>query len=146
MATSVKRSALLPFTAAAVFEIVNDVVRYPEFLPGIRAVEVLEESAREVVASMSFSARGLAQPLTTRNVLTPHERIDLELVSGPLRALSGCWSFTGIGEQGCRVQLDLEVQLSALQALGGALGGMSLSRIADQIVDAFCSRARTLLS
>ena len=32
----VERSAIVPYTAAQMFALVNDVARYPEFLPGAR--------------------------------------------------------------------------------------------------------------
>jgi ribosome-associated toxin RatA of RatAB toxin-antitoxin module len=139
----VQRSALLPYPAADVFAIVNDVPRYPEFLPWCSAATVLEESSEEVVAALSLSASGISETFTTRNRLTPFERIDMVLVSGPFRELSGGWTFTRLGgDAGCRVELDLNFQLSGVKSL---LGGV-FSRAADQMVDAFCARASELLS
>ncbi|MEM8766610.1 MAG: type II toxin-antitoxin system RatA family toxin [Pseudomonadota bacterium] len=141
MAT-VSRSALLPYAAADVFAIVNDVLRYPEFLPWCSDASVLEESPTEMLATLSLSAKGMTQSFTTRNRLTPHERIEMVLVSGPFRELSGGWTFTRLGaDEGCRVALDLEFQLSGMKALLGA----AFNRAADQMVDAFCTRANELL-
>ena len=141
MATRVKRSALLPYAAEAVFDIVNDVSRYPEVLPWCSGAEVVEVNTDEVIASLSMRLRGLNETFTTRNILTPHERIDLELVSGPFKAFSGHWLFTRLGDAGCRVELNLEVQLSGIRL---AFAGV-VSRAADHLVDAFCARANTLL-
>lgn len=41
--TAVSRSALLPYSAAEVFRLVNDVARYRDFLPFCIASEVLEQ-------------------------------------------------------------------------------------------------------
>jgi ribosome-associated toxin RatA of RatAB toxin-antitoxin module len=138
----VHRSALLPYPAADVFAIVNDVHRYPEFLPWCSAAAVLEETADEVVAALSLSASGISETFTTRNRLTPFEKIDMVLVSGPFRKLSGGWTFTRLGEDaGCRVELELDFQFSGVKSL---LGGV-FNRAADQMVDAFCARANDLL-
>lgn len=139
---SVRRSALLPYPAAAVFTIVNDVARYPEFLPWCSAATVVEQRPDEMIAALSLSAQGLSETFTTRNRLIPFERIDMQLVSGPFRRLSGSWLFTALGSnQGCRVELELDFQPHGLgRLLGGVFNGA-----ADQLVDAFCGRAGELL-
>ena len=142
MATRVKRSALLPYPAASVFHIVNDVSRYPEFLPWCTEVEIIEKNAREIVAALSLKARGITETFTTRNVFVPGRAIELNLVSGPFRALSGCWTFTSLGnDEGCRVELDLDFQVSGLKSVLGLV----FAKAADEMVDAFCQRANNLL-
>lgn len=140
--TGVHRSALLPYPTAAVFEIVDDVRRYPEFLPWCSSASILERKANEVVAALSLQARGVTETCTTRNLVRPFERIDVELVSGPFRKLSGGWTFTRLGnDEGCSVELALDFELKGVRwALGSAFG-----RAADQMVDAFCTRANELL-
>ena len=137
----VNRSALLPYPAADVFEIVNDVRRYPEFLPWCSAATVIEQNAEEVVAALSLSASGLTETFTTRNLLTPFEQIEMVLVSGPFKSLSGGWTFTRLGDQGCRVELSLDFQFRGMKSLLNTV----FSKAADQMVDAFCGRAHELL-
>lgn len=124
------------------FGIVNDVARYPEFLPWCTAAAVVEETAEEVVAALSLKRGGVTETFTTRNLLTPFEKIEMVLVSGPFRELSGGWTFARLGEdEGCRITLELEFRLAGMRSL---LGGM-FDKAADQMVDAFSARARTLL-
>jgi ribosome-associated toxin RatA of RatAB toxin-antitoxin module len=131
---SVYRTALLPYPAAEVFAIVNDVVSYPQFLPWC--------SDAVMVAALSLRASGITETFTTRNLLKPFERIDMQLVSGPFRELSGGWTFTRLGDdEGCRVELALDFQLAGVRSLLGSV----FSRAADQMVDAFCGRADDLL-
>ena len=138
----VQRSALLPYPAADVFAIVNDVLRYPEFLPWCSGAELLEETSEEIAAALSLSASGITETFTTRNRLTPFERIEMVLVSGPFRELSGGWTFVRLGEdEGCRVELDLNFQLTGMKSLLGTV----FNKAADQMVDAFCARANDLL-
>ena len=101
------RQALLPYPNAAVYELVNDVERYPEFVPGVAHVTVLSQSGTEVVATVLAEARGFSEAFTTRNRLASGERIELEMLEGPFSHLSGAWQFTALGEQGCKVELSL---------------------------------------
>ncbi len=137
----VQRSALLPYQAPDVFAIVNDVQRYPEFLPWCANAAVIQASEQEVLAELSLAAGGIRETFTTRNRLIPFEKIDMMLVSGPFRRLSGGWTFTRLGDDGCRVALDLDFQLAGVRSLLGSV----FNRATDQMVDAFCARAHELL-
>lgn len=141
----IHRKALLPLPVSAVFDVVWDVRRYPDFLPWCSEANVLEERDHEVVAELSIQALGLHERFTTRNVMIPHERIELHLVSGPFKTFEGAWHFKRLGnDEGARVELDLRFELTGARALiGGALSGV-FSRAADDLVDAFCERAMAL--
>lgn len=143
----VHRSALLPYPAAEVFAIVGDVERYPEFLPRLSAARVLENRGDEVVAELELEFQaGMHLRFTTRNVLVPHERIELHLVSGPFKSFEGEWRFKRLGaDEGCKVELDLAFELSGAGALFGSAFSGVFARAADHMVDAFCVRARDLL-
>lgn len=142
---AIHRSALLPLPVSAVFDVVSDVTSYPEFLPWCRDAKVLEERDDEVVAELQLDAPGMHERFTTRNVLFPHHRIDLHLVSGPFRTFEGTWHFKRLGDdQGVRVELDLRFELSGARGLiSGAFSGFFV-KAADHMVDAFCQRAMTL--
>lgn len=145
MATVVKRSALLPYRARDLFHIVNDVGRYPEFLPWCSEAEVHSAGPEEVTATLSLASRGLRESFTTRNRLVPFERIELELVSGPFRDFRGGWRFTPVGDAGCRVELDLEFQFGGVRQVVSSPFAKVFTRAADQLVSAFCLRAQALL-
>ncbi len=137
------RQALLPFSQGAVYHLVNDVERYPEFVPGCAGVVVLSRSEAEVVATVQASARGFSEAFTTRNRLSPSHRIDLELVEGPFRSLRGEWLFAPLGDAGCKVSLRIDYEFGGL--LGRTLKPM-MGRAADTVLDAFVARARAVLS
>lgn len=141
----IHRKALLPLPVGAVFDVVWDVRRYPEFLPWCDEARVLEEREREVVAELGVKALGVRERFTTRNVMIPHERIELHLVAGPFKTFEGAWHFKRLGnDEGARVELDLRFELTGARALiGGAFPGV-FSRAADDMVDAFCERAMAL--
>jgi ribosome-associated toxin RatA of RatAB toxin-antitoxin module len=145
MTTQVKRSALVPYPAPALFQIVNDVRRYPEFLPWCHQAEVCDESIDGLTATLSLRGSGISETFTTRNTWVADERINLELVSGPFQSLSGYWLFTAIADQGCRVDLDLTFQFGGVASVLGGPFNRVFSRAADQLVNAFCNRAAAVL-
>jgi len=135
----VDRSALVEHTPKAMFALVADVESYPQFLPWCeRAVVSLREPGR-TVASLRINFHGLKEEFTTENLDQPGARIDMKLVSGPFRSLEGSWSFTGLGEKGCKVELSLRYEFSST-ILERAIGPV-FRDIADGFVEAFVRRA-----
>lgn len=137
--TQVNRSLLLPYSAAEMFILVNDVARYREFLPFCIASEVLRNEGDEVHARIAFARMGLEQALTTRNRLLPHERIEIDFLSGPFDFLRGQWQFRALGESACKVEFMVEFQVQArfLQFAAQA----ALNQAAGQAIEAFQRRA-----
>jgi len=141
----IHRSALVPLPATTLFTIVDDVARYPEFLPWCTGAAILEERAGELIAELELAGRGFRERFTTRNLRFPHNRIELQLVAGPFRSFLGAWTFTRLGaDEGCKVALALEFELAGARALLGSAFGSVFVKAADRMVDAFCARARAL--
>ena len=141
----VERSLLLLVPASAAYQVVADVQAYGEFLPGCDSVEVLQErtleyGVSEVTARVTASARGLRQEFVTVNRCQPFERIQVQLQEGPFDRLDGCWTFKPVGDEGCRVELELEFIAKGLlmKTLSGVLGSVS-----DRMVDAFAERIQS---
>ena len=139
----VRRSVLLAFPAPAVYRLVADVQRYAEFLPWCVRSEVLESTEAEVLATLDVDIRGRREKLVTRNRLSADRAIDLQLVRGPFRRFEGGWRFTALGDDGCRVEVELAFELSS--RLMSAFAAPFIERAADRVVDAFAARARAVL-
>ncbi|MCB1633467.1 MAG: type II toxin-antitoxin system RatA family toxin [Xanthomonadales bacterium] len=135
----VHRSALVPRSASLMYGLVNDVLSYPDWFDWCDGAEVLEAGADSMVARLRLRLGPLRTGFTTRNRLLPDERIELELVDGPLNRLSGSWGFRSLGE-GCKVALDLNFDYRA-GLLDGAFR-LGFERLANQLVDDFVRVAR----
>jgi len=136
---SIARSALVAHRAEDMYALVNDIESYPAFLPWCDASAVLARGEHEMVARVHIAYRGVRRSFTTRNRLTPFERIDLTLVDGPFSALSGAWAFKELRADACRIALDLRFDFAAAGA--ARLIGPVFKRIADSLVDSFVARA-----
>ncbi len=138
------RSALIARPPPEVFALVNDVASYPKFVPGCSSAEILLQSATEVVARLKVHRGPLSTQLTTRNRPRPYSEIRLELVAGPLRALDGLWTFSPVGANGCRIELQLQFEFS--NALKAALLDPLIEGVATSMVHAFVGRAQQSLA
>jgi ribosome-associated toxin RatA of RatAB toxin-antitoxin module len=134
------RSALIAQPPERVYALVADVVSYPQFVPGCSGAEITERDAQSLVARLKVHKGPLSTTLSTRNRYRPHERIELELVEGPLKSLQGAWSFTPVGANGCRIELHLEYEFA--NALKAAIFEPLIEGTASAMVQAFVARAQ----
>tara|TARA_Y100001960_G_scaffold55558_1_gene56996 strand:+ start:669 stop:1097 length:429 start_codon:yes stop_codon:yes gene_type:complete len=136
----VTRSALVSFSADQMFSLVNDVARYPEFLPGCSGSRVIESSDSAMVASVDVSKAGISKTFTTSNRLAEGAEILMELVDGPFKKLQGGWYFTPLDDQACKVELKLEFEFSS-RMIEMAFGKI-FNELTSNMVNAFTQRAK----
>ena len=136
----VKRSALISETPARMYALINDIERYPEFVPWCTAARAVSRTEKEVVAEMHIRRGPLKAEFTTRNLLEPDRRVLMQLVSGPFRVLEGLWTLTPLGELGCRIELEMRFEFS--NRVASALFEPWFEDTAASLVDAFVRRAR----
>jgi len=136
----VERSALVTYTAAQMFALVNDVARYPDFLPWCIGARVDDLSPTERIAVLQVSRGVLRTEFTTRNTLVQDAQIHMQLMHGPFRDLTGEWRFEAIGTRGSRVQFRVEFQFK--NRLTAAAFNAAFESMCGTIVDAFVLRAQ----
>ncbi|WP_319381441.1 type II toxin-antitoxin system RatA family toxin [Thiomicrorhabdus sp.] len=136
----IARTALLPYSARKMYDLVNDVERYPEFLPWCGGAKVLSASDYEMEASVTIAKAGIKQNFQTRNHLTPGQRIEMQLVDGPFKYLKGEWEFKVLDVDACKIQFEIEFEMSS-GLLSAAIGPI-FEHIASTLVDSFCERAK----
>ena len=138
----IERSSLVFYSAQQMFDLVNAVPDYPKFLPGCTSANILSQSENEMVAKLQVSKVGIGQSFTTRNILHPNERIDMQLVDGPFKRLQGGWHFTPLDEHSCKVVLRLEFEFSS--RLVQFAFGKVFSELTAAMVNAFTKRAKVV--
>jgi ribosome-associated toxin RatA of RatAB toxin-antitoxin module len=136
----VKRSALIAESPARMYALINDIERYPEFVPGCTAARIESRKAGEVVATLAIRKGPLRAEFTTRNLLEPDKRVLMQFVSGPFRVLEGLWTLTPLGDLGCRVELEMRFEFA--NRVAGTLFEPLFEDTAASLVDAFVRRAR----
>lgn len=138
----VKKSVLVPYHSAQMFELVDDVESYPRFLPWCAGATVLEILDNRKTARIDIDYHGVRAHFSTDNVNRPPEAIVITLNDGPFRHLHGEWRFRALGKNGCRVEFDLAYEF-ATALLDKAIGPV-FGHIAGTLIDAFVRRAEAV--
>lgn len=137
--TTINRNALVPYSAQEMYRLVDDIPAYAEFLPWCKSAQEVNRNEDEVTARLDLAYSGMEKSFTTRNRVHKDKIIEMRLVEGPFKHLEGFWRFDSLGEQACKVSLDLEFEFS--NRLVGMAMGPVFSQIANTLVDAFSKRA-----
>lgn len=140
--TRIERSALVPFSDSQMYDLINDVASYPQYMDGCVGAEVLESSEQELVARLDLNKMSMNQSFVTRNQLTPPSLMTMELEEGPFDFLRGRWEFKALTSSACKVTFKLEFQF-ANKVMGKAAGKV-LGGVANDLVDGLCKRAERI--
>ena len=108
----IDRSEHVPYSPDQMFDLVNDIEAYPEFLEWCLAAKVENRFDRGLEATIDIGFRGVNKSFATRNRLDRPHRIDMELLSGPFSHLEGAWIFSGTAGVGSEVRLVLNFQVT----------------------------------
>ncbi len=138
--TTISRSALVMYSAEQMFDVVNDVRSYPEFLQGCQASRVIAEGDDFIEAELTLSKAGFTQSFVTRNTLVRPELMEINLVEGPFSELRGTWRFQPLADDACKVSLDLEFEVT--NRIAGAALSVLFKQVANTMVDAFVKRGK----
>ena len=143
--THIEKIVLVPYKAQSMYDLVNDIENYPDFLPWCGGARVVQREAKEMVAEIDIKFKGVSQSFSTRNRISAPTQdavgeINMELVSGPFKNLTGQWGFKGIDDLGCRVMFSLSYEFS--NALLEKILGPIFNSITSTFVDSFVARAQ----
>lgn len=142
MSKVIERSALVNFSAQQMFDLVNDIEAYPNYMAGCEGASILERGDDWVIARLDLAKSGLHHSFTTRNTLQPPSHMTMELVDGPFKRFRGTWQFRSLNESSCEVHFHLEYEFSNF--LIGIAAGPVLNQLAGEQVDSVCQRARAV--
>ena len=135
----VKKSRTVNFSCEQMFNLVNDVEHYAEFLPYCTESLVRHRDEDEVQATLVIGTAGISKSFTTRNRLQVNKMIEIRLVDGPFSHLEGFWRFDEVDE-GCKISFDLEFEFAG--RMFSMLLGPVFDQVTNKMVDSFCERAK----
>ncbi|MGZ8187500.1 MAG: type II toxin-antitoxin system RatA family toxin [Methylosarcina sp.] len=138
--TVVRKSALVKFSAQQMFDLVNDIESYPEFLPWCSGSRIIKREDDIVEAELIISKGGFNKTFSTRNTLVRGSRITLSLLNGPFSSLEGTWDFIPLREDASKITLDLKFEMSG--KLANLAFGTVFNQICNTMVASFTQRAK----
>jgi ribosome-associated toxin RatA of RatAB toxin-antitoxin module len=139
----IRREALVTYSADQLFELIERVEDYPQFLPWCISTQLIERTADSVSATVEVGIRDLRVRVTTRNNKRAPVFMAIHMEGGTFRHFHGEWSLRPLGDLGCHIMFHLQYEL-ALRA--ETLAGPLIERAADRMVDAFVQRAESVFA
>jgi coenzyme Q-binding protein COQ10 len=146
MPTHAEKRAM-PYTPEQLFELVERVDRYPEFLPWCIAARLKSREDNVAIWDLVIGFKMIRERFTSRVTLQPpapdlHPRIDVVYADGPFRYLNNHWIFERQpdGTTVIDFYVDFEFRSKLLQSIMGLLFNEAVKRM----VAAFETRARQL--
>ena len=137
---TISRSALVPYSSAQMYDLVNDIKSYPDFLPWCRSSRIISEDQDEIRAELELAKGSLHKTFATCNRLQHNKMIEMRLLEGPFKHLEGFWRFTMLDDTSSKVSLDMAFEFQS-RLLTMTVGPM-FNQIANSLVDAFTQRAK----
>ncbi|MGP1931192.1 MAG: SRPBCC family protein [Arsenophonus sp. ET-YP4-MAG3] len=102
----INRSTLISYSVEKMYNLVNDVNSYPEFLNGCVDIQILNYINNEMIVSVKVINDGITNTFITHNTLKINKSIKIQLIKGPFQ-LIGNWLFIPLSKNTCKVELYL---------------------------------------
>ena len=134
----IKKEAIILKDLKTVFNIVNRVDLYKNFVPYCVESKIIFEQNDEMEARIDFNLKGLATSFTTRNKINNNDSIDMKLVEGPFKKLDGKWEFKEIDN---KTLVFLTINYEAESKIVEYTVSKSLEKITNYLVNAFVSQS-----
>lgn len=138
----VNKSALVPYSAEQMYQLVDNVADYHTFLPWCGASEEKSRDENSVIGSVTIAKGAVNKTFTTENRLDKNKQIDIKLIDGPFKTLEGHWRFDELKENACKVSLVLDYEFSSKML--SVVVGPVFNHIANSMVDSFVKQAKVI--
>ncbi len=139
---TIHKSKVEPYSVEQMFNLVNDVESYPNYLPWCKNVQILSQGDNSMNVKVEVAKGPLNKVFTTQNTLIQNKSISMRLLNGPFKYLEGEWSFESIDNNQCKITFDLNFEL-ALGPFSKMLNPIFES-LYSSLIKAFTDRARQL--
>ena len=135
----VQKTVLIHHSASRMYALVDDVKKYPEFLPWCGGVDLIKQDDASTVATLHIDYHGLHQKFTTENLKTFPSLMEIKLKDGPFKHLEGVWRFIELNENACKIEFMLNYEFANI--IIEKIISPVFSHIANTFVDGFVSQA-----
>ncbi len=124
------------------FDLVADIERYPDFVPGYVRARVIDRRDETLLVDQIVGLMGVHYGFRSVATLGRPERLRVRSSDRPFRHLEIDWRFTPRSSDRAHVELVLRYELR--RGMVRRLGGLWLQPMARRILQAFLDRARAV--
>lgn len=138
----VAKTVLVGHSTVQMYTLVDEVERYPEFLPWCGGIDLIKRDEASTIATLHIDYHGLKQKFTTENLKVYPSLMDIRLKDGPFKHLEGVWRFIPLADNACKIEFHLNYEFANIFL--ETLISPVFSHIANTFVDAFVARAERI--
>jgi coenzyme Q-binding protein COQ10 len=139
MAQHIEKTGEIDAPVETVYQVVADVEKYPEFLPGVKRVVRLEDGGVEMTVGLG----PIDVTWISKARFKPNESIDIDLIRGPFRQMDVRWEFKSQGATtSVKYTTDFELRLPVPGIR--RIAALAIEANTDATLDAFRRRVRAL--
>ena len=136
---TIKKTDIVFHPQIEMFNLVDQIENYPSFLPWCGSTEVLHRDSEITRATIEINFKGIKQSFTTENIKKSDQLMQIRLIDGPFKHLSGSWMFNKLDANSCQIELTLEYQFNNI--LLETLISPVFNIIANTFIDEFIKEA-----
>ncbi len=108
---AIRIERILPYPRPDVFDLVADVERYPEFVPGCRDARITHREGDHLTVEQELGVRGWTWRFATEARFERPKRIHITSRQAPFRYLDQEWRFDALGERETSIVLAVDYAL-----------------------------------
>ena len=136
---TIKKTAIVFHSQIEMFNLVDQIENYPSFLPWCGSTQVIHRDSEITRATIEINFKGIKQSFTTENIKKSDQLMQIRLIDGPFKHLSGSWMFNKLDANSCQIELTLEYQFN--NVLLETLISPVFNIIANTFIDEFIKEA-----
>ena len=136
----ISRSALVMHSVEEMYQLINDILAYPSFIPDCGDSKIISQNGNTITAALLVSKGGVKKWFTTQNTLVNNQQVILNLVDGPFNKLTGSWTLKSLSDEACKISLDLDYEFS--NKIFDLAFGRVFNHLTNSMVQAFTQRAK----
>lgn len=141
--TVISRTAIIPYTTEQMYQIVNNIEEYPEFVSWCKGASIRSKSQNNVQAVIKGSKMGMDFTVDIVNYLQSANLIKTNLMQkGPFQKMDIFWKFENLGVKGTRFTFEVDFEFIN-RFLGWTISSIIKSE-ANNIVKEFAKRAQKI--
>jgi ribosome-associated toxin RatA of RatAB toxin-antitoxin module len=135
----IKKSVIVPFSCEKMFDLVANINSYQNFLPWCSKSSSFIDENNHTIGNIEIDYLKIKTHFITKNINKAPYKIDMDFVDGPFNDLHGFWSFTPLGNNGCKIEFNLNYEFSNI--IVEKIIGPVFNFITKNIIDCFIKEA-----
>lgn len=96
-----------------IYNLVADVENYPNFIPLIKNVKILNSYDNVIEYSLTLGFNNFSETFSTKDVFYKPNKIEIFLINGPMKSLYNLWEFQAIDSQNTKISFYITFEFKS---------------------------------